>query len=178
MQKYESIGTLSCAEFKRLTGVQKASLEKMVSVVKEAENHRIDLLHNQDSVDFSVLLSRFSSQIRGVISTTSILPHEFDSKIGQNNPKTRRTLGYARGLLMGVFPHFQFVRSRIRVHLSPSGNRRKIRRTILLISKVKSVKNRQTLRYDDSSLTSDLKAEATWVRFMVLTTNRSEEHTS
>ena|SRR3990167_3513332 len=49
----------------------------------------IDLLHNQGSVDFSVLLSRFSSQIRGVISTTSILPHEFDSKIGQNNPKTR-----------------------------------------------------------------------------------------
>ena len=41
MQKYESIGTLSCAEFKRLTGVQKASFEKMVSVVKEAENHRM-----------------------------------------------------------------------------------------------------------------------------------------
>ena len=40
MQKYESIGTLSCAEFKRLTGVQKASLEKMVSVVKEAENRQ------------------------------------------------------------------------------------------------------------------------------------------
>ena len=62
----------------------------------------IDLLHNQGSVDFSVLLSRFLSQIRGVISTTSILPHEFDSKIGQNNPKTRRTLGYARGLMSGL----------------------------------------------------------------------------
>ena len=74
---------------------------------------------------------------------------------------------------MGVFPHFQFVRSRIKVHLSPRGNRRKIRRTILLMSKVKPVKNRQTLRYDDSSLTSDLKAEATWVRFIVLTTNRA-----
>ena len=38
---------------------------------------------------------------------------------------------------------------------------------------VKPVKNRQTLRYDDSSLTSDLKAEAIWVRLMVLTTNRA-----
>lgn len=59
------------------------------------------------------------------------------------------------------------------MHLSPSGNRRKARRTILLISKVKPVKNGQTLRYDDSSLTSDLKAEATWVKFMVLTTSRA-----
>lgn len=75
--------------------------------------------------------------------------------------------------LMRVFPNFQFVRQRIRVHLSPSRNRRKTRRIILLISQVKPVKNRQTLRYDDSSLTSDLKAEATQVKFIVLTTKRA-----
>ena len=42
------------------------------------------------SVDFSVLLSRFSILFRGVISTFRILPPEKESKIGQNNPKTRR----------------------------------------------------------------------------------------
>jgi hypothetical protein len=41
MQKYEVVSSLSCTEFRRLTGVQKTSFEKMVSIVKEAENHRM-----------------------------------------------------------------------------------------------------------------------------------------
>ncbi len=44
------------------------------------------------SVDFRVLLSRFSIQISGVISTCRILPLKFESKSGQNNPKKRRSL--------------------------------------------------------------------------------------
>ena len=44
------------------------------------------------SVDFRVLLSRFLIQIRGVISNLRILPPEFESKIGQNNPENRRNL--------------------------------------------------------------------------------------
>ena len=59
------------------------------------------------------------------------------------------------------------------INLTQVASAFKTRRTILLMSKVKPVKNRQTLRYDGSSLTSDLKAEATWVRFMVLMTNRA-----
>jgi hypothetical protein len=47
---------------------------------------------NSVSVDFGVLLSRFLIQIRGVISISRILPPEFESKIGQNNPQKRRNL--------------------------------------------------------------------------------------
>jgi hypothetical protein len=42
------------------------------------------------SVDLRVLLSRFSIQVWGAISTNSILPPKLESKIGQNNPGNRR----------------------------------------------------------------------------------------
>ena len=87
--------------FKNMLTTRSASSLESTEVTEE--ENTIDLLHNQGSVDFSVLLSRFLSQIRGGISTTSILPHEFDSKIGQNNPKNRRTLKLARGLFKGGF---------------------------------------------------------------------------
>ena len=40
MQKYKVVSKLSAIEFKRLTGVQKDTFAKMISVVKEAENKR------------------------------------------------------------------------------------------------------------------------------------------
>jgi hypothetical protein len=52
-------------------------------------------LQNSGSVDFRVLLSRFSVFFQGVISTLRILPPEKKRKIGQNNPENRRTLSFA-----------------------------------------------------------------------------------
>ncbi|MBU6382884.1 MAG: virulence RhuM family protein [Verrucomicrobia bacterium] len=48
------------------------------------------LLTDSVSVDFGVLLNRFSIEKLGAISTFSILPPTFQSKIGQNNPQNRR----------------------------------------------------------------------------------------
>src|SRR5580692_8136752 len=40
MQKYETVRNLSSIQFRRLTGVQKATFREMVSVIKETENKR------------------------------------------------------------------------------------------------------------------------------------------
>ena len=40
MQKYETVSKLSSIQFRRLTGVQKATFEEMVSVIKEVESNR------------------------------------------------------------------------------------------------------------------------------------------
>lgn len=40
MQKYEAVSKLSSIEFRRLTGVRKATFLKMISIVKEAENKK------------------------------------------------------------------------------------------------------------------------------------------
>ena len=40
MQKYETVSKLSSIQFRRLTGVQKATFREMVSVIKEIENKR------------------------------------------------------------------------------------------------------------------------------------------
>jgi len=67
-------------------------------------------LQNSGSVDFRVLLSRFSVFFQGVISTLRILPPKKKRKIGQNNPENRRTLSFATpsgdlGLEKGVMQH-------------------------------------------------------------------------
>ena len=78
---------------------------------------------------------------RSILSSAHELPSRFSTTQNSGMPIPLYAIESIK-ILMGVFPHFQFVRSRIRVHLSPSGNREKIRRTILLMSKVKLVKNR------------------------------------
>ena len=40
MQKYEAVSKLSSIEFRRVTGVRKATFVKIISIVKEAENNR------------------------------------------------------------------------------------------------------------------------------------------
>jgi hypothetical protein len=44
------------------------------------ELNTLDLLHNQPSVNFTVLLSRFSMDFLGVVSTYRILPPKNQSK--------------------------------------------------------------------------------------------------
>jgi hypothetical protein len=40
MQKYNTVSKLSFSEFKRLTGIQKATFIKMIAIVKRAENKK------------------------------------------------------------------------------------------------------------------------------------------
>lgn len=40
MQKYEAVSKLSSIEFRRLTGVQKATFVEMISIIKETENKK------------------------------------------------------------------------------------------------------------------------------------------
>ncbi len=68
----------------------------------------IDLFRNLGSVDFSVLLSRFSPKKRGAVSFTVIQPLFSWCKISQNNPKTRRIISFERGLIQSLVLSFVF----------------------------------------------------------------------
>ena len=64
-----------------------------------ARRKQIDLLCNSGSCDFRVLLGLLFDCFRGGDTRESILLPRKQSKIGQNNPKNRRTLGCTRGLI-------------------------------------------------------------------------------
>ncbi len=72
----------------------------------------IDLFRNLASVTFGVLLSRLFDFFCGGCINIRILPPQKKSKIGQNNPQTRRSLSFERGLISfknRFLNHFQYI---------------------------------------------------------------------